>query len=157
MTLESGLMPDKLREPTAEEPVLSDRRAFLLNWGKWSKAVMAGFILGGGLLGIGQEATAETDRTHSGGGWVNPDQTVIPRGGGWVTPSQGWVTPSQGWVTPNQNWGAPNQNWGAPNQGWNNPDRGWDHPHQRRDHPHQRRDHPHQGWDHRGRGSGVNR
>jgi hypothetical protein len=150
MTLASGLMPDELREPTAGEPVLSDRRAFLLNWGKWSKALMAGFILGGSLLGIGQEATAETDRTHSGGGWVNPDQTVIPHGGGWVTPSQGWVTPSQGWVTPNQNWGAPNQGWDHPDQRRDHPDQGWDH-------PDQRRDHPDQGWDHRGRGSGVNR
>ena len=145
MTIEIEPMPDELRES-----VLSSRRAFLLKWEKWSKAVLTGFMLGSGLLGIGQEAAAGTDWSNNGGGWVNPDQQVIPRGGGWVTPSQGWVTPSQGWVTPNQNWGTPNQNWGAPNQGGNNPNQRWDH-------PNQRWDHPNQGWGNRGRGSVVNR
>jgi len=143
MTTEIELMPDESREPAAGGPVLSGRRAFLLKWGKGSKAVMAGFILGSGLLGIGQEATAEKDRNNSDGGWVTPSQGWVTPSQGWVTPSQGWVTPSQGWVTPNQGGNNPNQGWGNPNQGWNNPNQRWDH--------------PNQGWDHRGRGNGVNR
>ncbi len=153
---ESELMPVKLREPAARKPVLSGCHPFLLKWKKGSKVVLSGFILSGGLCGIGQEATAGTDWRNNGGGSVNQNQSVIPRGGGWVTPSQGWVTPSQGWVTPNQNWGTPNQNWGTPNQGWGPPNQRWDHPNQGWDYPNQRWDHPNQGWDYRGRGGRSN-
>ena len=138
MMTESELMPVEPREPAARKLVLLGRCTFLLKWVKGSKVVLSGFILSAGLFGIGQEATAGTDWENNGGGWVNQDQRVIPRGGGWVTPSQGWVTPSQGWVTPNQNWGTPNQGWNNPNQGWGHPNQGWGH--------------PNQGWDHCGRG-----
>jgi hypothetical protein len=137
MIKESKLMPQKPREPTARESVLSGRYTFLPNW----KAVLSVLMVSGGLLGSGQEATAGTDWGNSGGGSTTQNQNVIPQGGGWVTPSQGWVTPSQGWVTPsqgwvtpsqgwvtpNQNWGTSNQNWGTPNQNWGTPNQGWNY------------------------------
>ena len=160
MMIASKSIPGEPRGTVSRKSILSIWRTFLLDWGKGSKAVMAGLILGGSLLGTGQEAAAEKDRNHGGGGWINPDQRVIPRGGGWVTPSQGWVTPSQGWVTPSQGWVNPNQNWDNSNRRDIYPNHRWDHrgrDGRRWEDSHQREVPPHQGWDHRGRDSGVRR
>src|SRR5512143_1226744 len=139
MKTESELMPAEPREPAARKLVLLGRCTFLLNWVKGSKLVLFGFILNAALFGIGQEATAGTDWGNNGGSGANQNQSVIPRGGGWVTPSQGWFTPNLNWGTPNQNrgtpnqnrgtpnqnWGPPNPNWGPPNPNWGPPDQGW--------------------------------
>ena len=70
-------------EPAIEEPVLRERRDFLIGLGKWSKAVIGGVVLGGVLL-PGKEAEAVGWSNHS--NWVN----LGGGGPGWGGPRWGW-------------------------------------------------------------------
>jgi hypothetical protein len=100
MTTEYEPTPAEPQDPEIEEQVLYSRRTFLVSLGKWSKAVIAGAVLGEGLLGPGREAQAGWINRRGGGGagWVNGGG-----GGGWVNRygggGAGWINGGGGgWV-----------------------------------------------------------
>ena len=70
---------------TVNDPVSQSRREFLFSLGKWSKAVIAGAVLGSGLLYSESDAEA--------GGWIN-------RRGGWGGGGGGgWINGGGGgWI-----------------------------------------------------------
>jgi len=81
MTTEQQTDAIEQSEPSKEEGTpLQTRREFLLSLGKWSKAVIAGAVLGGALSQSVPDAQAGAwvNRHYGGGGWVNGG------GGGWV-------------------------------------------------------------------------
>lgn len=103
MTTEYERNPVEPQEPEPEQQELYNRRAFLLSLGKWSKAVIAGAVLGGGLLETGREAQAGAWVNRrggwGGGSWVNR----YAGGGGWVNRygggGAGWINGGGGgWV-----------------------------------------------------------
>ncbi|MFO1429772.1 MAG: hypothetical protein U1F76_06485 [Candidatus Competibacteraceae bacterium] len=107
MTTEHELTPAESQDPETEEQVLYSRRTFLVSLGKWSKAVIAGAVLGGGLLGPEREAQAGWINRRGGGGagWVNGG------GGGWVNRygggGAGWINGGGGgWVNRRGGWGG---------------------------------------------------
>ena len=77
-------------ETTTDEQVLQSRRDFLLSLGKWSKVVIAGAVLGTGLLGHEREAQAGAWVNRrggwGGGGWINGGGG----GGGWINNRGGY-------------------------------------------------------------------
>ena len=102
MTTENKPIPAEPGDPKTEEQVLYSRRTFLASLGKWSKAVIAGAVLGGGLFEAGREAQAAGwINRYGGGGWANRYG-----GGGWANRygggGSGWVNRygggGSGWV-----------------------------------------------------------
>jgi len=95
MTTDDKPTPAAPSDITADDQARQSRRQFLVSLGKWSKAVIAGALLGG-LAQTGRDAQAGVivgprggwinRRGGYGGGWVNGG------GGGWVN---GW---GGGWV-----------------------------------------------------------
>ena len=96
MTTEHQTEVPEQSEPGAEEEApLQSRREFLLSLGKWSKAVIAGAVLGGALT-QSQDAQAGwlngrgggwiNRRGYGGGGWINGHGG----GGGWINRRGGW-------------------------------------------------------------------
>ena len=89
-------------EPGTEEGTpLQSRREFLFSLGKWSKAVIAGAILGGALSQSVQDAQAGwlNGRGGGGGGWIN--RRGYGGGGGWINGGGGgggsWINRRGGW------------------------------------------------------------
>jgi hypothetical protein len=67
-------VPEQSESGAEEEAPLQTRREFLLSLGKWSKAVIAGAVLGGALSQSVPDAQA--------GAWVN--RRGYGGGGGWI-------------------------------------------------------------------------
>ncbi len=124
MTTEHDLKPDENQEPEAEEEALSSRRDFLLSLGRWSKAVIAGALLGGSLLESGRDAIAGTAWVNHGGGWVNHSGGGWANhgGGGWVNHGGGWANHGGGWANRSGGTGWVNRSGGT---GWSNHGRSW--------------------------------
>jgi hypothetical protein len=91
MTTEHRTEALEQSEPGTEEGTpLQSRREFLFSLGKWSKAVIAGAVLGGALT-QSQDAQAGwlNGRGGGGGGWINRRGYG---GGGWINGGGGgWV------------------------------------------------------------------
>ncbi|MDS4043046.1 MAG: hypothetical protein RKP20_17960 [Candidatus Competibacter sp.] len=71
-------------------PEIQERRAFLRGLGKWSRAVIAGVLLGGGLT-VSHRASAgawvnRRGGYGGGGGWINGGGG----GGGWINRRGGY-------------------------------------------------------------------
>jgi hypothetical protein len=66
---------------------VQSRRAFLIGMGKWSRAVIAGAIVGGGMTVLERPAQAGWLNRRgccAGGGWINGGGSwANRRGGGW--------------------------------------------------------------------------
>ena len=70
-----------------QDEIAESRRAFLIGLGKWSRAVIAGAIVGGGLAAVERPAQA---------GWLN--RRGCCRGGGWINGGGGsWANRRGGW------------------------------------------------------------
>ena len=72
----------------ADAPEVQERRTFLRGLGKWSQAVIAGVLLGGGLT-VSHQASAGgriNRRGGGGGGWINGGGG----GGGWINRRGGY-------------------------------------------------------------------
>ena len=72
----------------ADAPEAQERRTFLRGLGKWSQAVIAGALLGGGLT-VSHQASAGgwiNRRGGGGGGWINGGGG----GGGWINRRGGY-------------------------------------------------------------------
>lgn len=82
--------PDEVSAQTTtadEDEVVGERRAFLIGLGKWSRAVIAGAIVGGGLAVVERPAQAGWLNRRGccyGGGWINGG------GGSWANRRGGW-------------------------------------------------------------------
>ena len=76
----------ELTATTADEQHLQSRRGFLIGLGKWSRAVIAGAIVGGAILGEKPAQAGWLNRRGCcvGGGWINGG------GGGWANRRGGW-------------------------------------------------------------------
>ncbi|HYQ93140.1 MAG TPA: hypothetical protein VES89_13950 [Candidatus Competibacteraceae bacterium] len=105
MTTEQQTEAIEQSEPgTEEETPLQTRREFLLSLGKWSKAVIAGAVLGGALSQSVPDAQAGwlNRRGYGGGGWINGG------GGGWVNRrgygGGSWINGGGGWVNRGGSW-----------------------------------------------------
>jgi hypothetical protein len=59
----------------AEEEIVQERRKFLIGLGKWSRAVIAGAVVGTGTLLTDKPAQA---------GWLNRRGGCCAGGGGWI-------------------------------------------------------------------------
>ena len=96
------------QEESANDSALS-RRKFLISLGKWSPAVIGGFVLGG----VTGNAEAWNNRggswvnrsgggswvNRSGGGWHNRGGSWANRsGGGWHNRSGGWHNRGGSWI-----------------------------------------------------------
>ncbi|MEE4379022.1 MAG: hypothetical protein V2J55_16140 [Candidatus Competibacteraceae bacterium] len=70
-----------------EERTVQSRRDFLSGLGKWSKAVIIGTVVGGGVMLTEKDARAGgwINRRGGGGGWINGGG-----GGGWINRRGGW-------------------------------------------------------------------
>jgi hypothetical protein len=89
MTTEHQIeVPEQSESGAGEEAQLQTRREFLLSLGKWSKAVIAGAVLGGALT-QSQDAQAGwlNRRGYGGGGWINGHGGG---GGSWINRRGGW-------------------------------------------------------------------
>ena len=70
-----------------DDEVAEGRRAFLIGLGKWSRAVIAGAIVGGGLAAVERPAQA---------GWLN--RRGCCHGGSWINGGGGsWANRRGGW------------------------------------------------------------
>jgi hypothetical protein len=84
MTDQSNTQPLEL----TDAPEVQERRTFLRGLGKWSQAVIAGALLGGGLT-VSHRASAGgwiNRRGGGGGGWINGGGG----GGGWINRRGGY-------------------------------------------------------------------
>ena len=84
-------VPEQSESGAEEEAQLQTRREFLLSLGKWSKAVIAGAVLGGALSQSVPDAQAgawvnRRGGDGGGGGWINGHGG----GGGWINRRGGW-------------------------------------------------------------------
>jgi hypothetical protein len=89
MTDQSNKQPLEL----TDAPEAQERRTFLRGLGKWSQAVIAGALLGGGLT-VSHQASAGgwiNRRGGGGGGWINGGGGG---GGGWINGGGG----GGGWI-----------------------------------------------------------
>lgn len=77
----------------AEAPEVQERRTFLRGLGKWSQAVIAGVLLGGGLTVSHRASAGWINRRggYGGGGWINGGG-----GGGWINRRGGYG--GGGWI-----------------------------------------------------------
>ena len=95
------------KELGATEEVLMDRRGFFSGLKKWSKIVIAGALLGTGLLNSGAEKEAEAaawanrggggawaNRAGGGGAWANH----AGGGGAWANRGAAWANRGGSWV-----------------------------------------------------------
>ena len=77
---------------TAEEQTLQSRRDFLIGLGKWSRAVVAGAVVGSSVLLAERPAQA---------GWLNRRGCCYGGGGGWINGrgggGGGWINRRGGW------------------------------------------------------------
>lgn len=94
-------IPEQSKSGAEEEAQLQTRREFLLSLGKWSKAVIAGAVLGGALSQSVPDAQAGAwinGRGGGGGGWINGRGYG---GGGWINGHGGgggsWINRRGGW------------------------------------------------------------
>lgn len=75
-------------QPGAEHQTqeIQSRREFLIGLGKWSRAVIAGAVVGGALLTEKPAQAGWLNRRGCcvGGGWINGG------GGGWINRRGGW-------------------------------------------------------------------
>lgn len=87
MTDQSNRQPLEL----ADAPEVQERRTFLRGLGKWSQAVIAGALLGGGLT-VSHRASAgawiNRRGGYGGGGWINGGG--YGGGGGWINRRGGY-------------------------------------------------------------------
>ncbi len=134
MTTEHELKPDENQEPETEEEVLSSRRDFLFSLGRWSKAVIAGTLLGGSLLNPRRDAIAGTAWgngghrwANGGGGWGNHGGSWANRSGGWANHGGGWANHGGGWANHGGSWANGGRGWvNRPGgTGWSNHGRSW--------------------------------
>lgn len=94
MTTDDKPMPAAPNDISADEPVEQSRRQFLVSLGKWSKAVIAGAVLGG--LAYPERDAQARVIVGPGGGWINRRGGY---GGGWINGGGGWVNGwGGGWV-----------------------------------------------------------
>ncbi|MCB1806682.1 MAG: hypothetical protein KDJ99_16485 [Candidatus Competibacteraceae bacterium] len=69
----------------SEEQAIQNRREFLIGLGKWSRAVIAGAVVGAGAMAVQKPAQAGwlNRRGGGGGGWINGGGSWANRRGGW--------------------------------------------------------------------------
>ena len=101
MTTEQQTEAIEQSEPGKEEETpLQSRREFLLSLGKWSKAVIAGAVLGGALTQSQDAQAGWLNGRGGGGGWINR-RGYGGGGGGWINGHGGgggsWINRRGGW------------------------------------------------------------
>ena len=73
----------------SEDQAVQNRREFLIGLGKWSRAVIAGAVVGAGVMAVEKPAQAgwlnRRGGGWGGGGWINGGG-----GGGWLNRRGGW-------------------------------------------------------------------
>jgi hypothetical protein len=115
--------------PTALDEQQHRRRDFLVSLGRWSKAVIGGVLLGGGLLAPDRDAKAVGwgNRGGGNGSWVNLGGGGWGwgggGGGGWVNLGGGGWGGGGGWYNTGGWYDRPWNNRGWYDRPWNN--RSW--------------------------------